>query len=83
MTLVISETNNKGASICVFVKQYFYSERIHQVTNTIRIANIGWRIRICIREYTFFSEAINFIRQCSKFHTVKIMLSNFYQFNHN
>ena len=44
-------------------------ERIHQVTNTIRIANIGWRIRICIREYTFFSEAINFIRQCSKFHT--------------
>ena len=29
-----------------------------------------------IREYTFFSEAINFIRQCSKFHTV-IMLSNF------
>ena len=50
-------------------------ERIHQVTNTIRIANIGWRIRICIREYTFFSEAINFIRQCSKFHTV-IMLSN-------
>ena len=51
-------------------------ERIHQVTNTIRIANIGWRIRICIREYTFFSEAINFIRQCSKFHTV-IMLSNF------
>ena len=51
-------------------------ERMHQVTNTIRIANIGWRIRICIREYTFFSEAINFIRQCSKFHTV-IMLSNF------
>ena len=51
-------------------------ERIHQVTNTIRIANIGWRIRICIREYTFFSEAIHFIRQCSKFHTV-IMLSNF------
>ena len=51
-------------------------ERIHQVTNTIRIANIGWRIRICIREYTFFSEAINLIRQCSKFHTV-IMLSNF------
>ena len=50
----------------------------HQVTNMIRIANIGWRIRICIREYTFFSdsEAINFIRQCSKFHTV-IMLSNF------
>ena len=46
------------------------------MTNTIRIANIGWRIRICIREYTFFSEAINFIRQCSKFHTV-IMLSNF------
>ena len=30
-------------------------ERIHQVTNTIRIANTGWRI--CIREYTFFSEA--------------------------
>ena len=29
-----------------------------------------------IREYTFFSEAITFIRQCSKFHTV-IMLSNF------
>ena len=26
-------------------------ERIHQVTNTIRIANTGWRIRICIREY--------------------------------
>ena len=51
-------------------------ERIHQVTNTIRIANIGWRIRICIREYTFFSEAINFIRQRSKLHTV-IMLSNF------
>ena len=51
-------------------------ERIHQATNTIRIANIGWRIRICIREYTFFSEAINFIRQCSKFHTV-IKLSNF------
>ena len=46
------------------------------MTNTIPIANIGWRIRICIREYTFFSEAINFIRQCSKFHTV-IMLSNF------
>ena len=46
------------------------------MTNTIRIANIGWPIRICIREYTFFSEAINFIRQCSKFHTV-IMLSNF------
>ena len=51
-------------------------ERMHQVTNTIRIANIGWRIRICIHEYTFFSEAINFIRQCSKFHTV-IKLSNF------
>ena len=51
-------------------------ERIHQVTNTIRIANIGWQIRICIREYTFFSEAIYFIRQCSKFHTV-IMLTNF------
>ena len=51
-------------------------ERIHQVTNTIRIANIGWRIRICNREYTFFSVAINFIRQCSKFHTM-IMLSNF------
>ena len=33
-------------------------ERIHQVMNTIRIANIGWRIRICIRKYTFFSEAI-------------------------
>ena len=32
--------------------------------------------RICIREYPFFSEAINFIRPCSKFHTV-IMLSNF------
>ena len=46
------------------------------MTNTIRIANIRCRIRICIREYTFFSEAINFIRQCSKFHTV-IMLSNF------
>ena len=42
----------------------------------IRIANIVWRIRICIREYTFFSEAIHFIRQCSKFHTV-IMLSKF------
>ena len=27
-------------------------ERIHQVTNTIRIANTGWRIRICIREYS-------------------------------
>ena len=51
-------------------------ERIHQVTNTIRIANIGWRIRICIREYTFFSEAINFIRQCSKFHTVIMLTSN-------
>ena len=51
-------------------------KRIHQVTNTIRIANIGWRIRICIREYTFFSEAINFFSQCSKFHNV-IMLSNF------
>ena len=31
---------------------------------------------MCIREYTFFSEANNFIRHCSKFHTV-IMLSNF------
>ena len=41
-------------------------ERIHQVTNTIHIANIGWRIRICFREYTFFLEAINFIRLCSK-----------------
>ena len=27
-------------------------ERIHQVTNKIRIANTGWRIRICIREYS-------------------------------
>ena len=27
-------------------------ERIHQVTNTILIANTGWRIRICIREYS-------------------------------
>ena len=36
-----------------------------------RVANTN----ICIREYTFFSEAINFIRQCSKFHTV-IMLSD-------
>ena len=27
-------------------------ERIHQVTNTIRIANTGWRIRICIRDYS-------------------------------
>ena len=59
-----------------FVHHPLGLERIHQVTNTIHIANIGWRIRICIREYTFFSEAINFIRQCSKFHTV-IMLSNF------
>ena len=25
---------------------------MHQVTNTIRIANTGWRIRICIREYS-------------------------------
>ena len=33
-------------------------ERIHQVTNTIRIANTGWRIRICIREFVhFFLEA--------------------------
>ena len=46
------------------------------VTHTIRIANIGWQIRICIREYTFFSEAINIIRQCSKlFHTLT-MLTN-------
>ena len=62
--------------VCHWVVSKLGLERIHQVTNTIRIANIGWRIRICIREYTFFSEAINFIRQCSKFHTV-IMLSNF------
>ena len=33
-------------------------ERIHQVTNTIRIVNTGWRIRICIREYTF-SQRLN------------------------
>ena len=41
------------------------SYREHRVANTNNI-----------REYTFFSEAINFIRQCSKVHTV-IMLSNF------
>ena len=34
-------------------------ERIHQVTNTIRIANTGWRIRICIREY---SDSLNHSR---------------------
>ena len=70
-----------GIPTSINVTQFLYTyllglERIHQVTNTIRIANIGWRIRIFIREYTFFSEAIHFIRQCSKFHTV-IMLSNF------
>ena len=48
-------------------------DRIHQVTNT----NIGWRIRLCIREYSFFSEAIYFIRQCSKlFHTLTISVSS-------
>ena len=26
-------------------------ERIHQVANTILIANTGWRIRICIRAF--------------------------------
>ena len=31
-------------------------ERIHQVTNTIRIANTGWRIRYVSRIH-FFSEA--------------------------
>ena len=63
--------------IIIYIHVYILGlERIHQVTNTIHIANIGWRIRICIHEYTFFSQAINFIRQCSKFHTV-IMLSNF------
>ena len=44
------------------------------MTNTIRIANIGLRIRVCIREYTFLSEAINFIRQCSKLvHTLTML----------
>ena len=68
-------TKNPLVRNSLLVQKLVGLERIHQVTNTIRIANIGWRIRICIREYTFFSEAINFIRQCSKFHTV-IMLSN-------
>ena len=45
--------------ICFFVFGFSYHsifslglERIHQVTNAIRIANTGWRIRICIREYS-------------------------------
>ena len=76
-TVVLSKNGEPRISVSEWVHMVspVGLERIHQVTNTIRIANIGWRIRICIREYTFFSEAINFIRQCSKFHTV-IMLSN-------
>ena len=66
-----------AANVNRFLNSTVGLERIHQVTNTIRIANIGWRIRIYVFANTlFFSEAINFIRQFSKFHTV-IMLSNF------
>ena len=42
----------KSVSCIYHCQELLGLERIHQVTNTIRIANTGWRIRICIREYS-------------------------------
>ena len=51
-TLVDLEKRGVIASVDRPTEWVLGLERIHQVTNTIRIANTGWRIRICIREYS-------------------------------
>ena len=52
-------------------------ERIHQVTNTIRAANTltGWRIRICIHEYSCIHSCILLTECASEEEEVKNVYS--------